>query len=169
MLPTNTALRIQRVVRSCISWRVKITFEVFQSRYFCLQNPQQNPKPVKSVIKPRLFPMQWRAVRPRLRNQIRLQLMPLPPLQQSPHLVGLLMDLKTACQWKSLILYFCSFFGQVRAVCLDSRPLHLCVSLLLLLQRKVFTSSFFWYVPSPWSWSRKCEGHSKQKKEYLQK
>ena len=59
-------------------------------------------------------------------------------------------------QVKSLI--FVAVFGQVRAVCLDGFSDHcifVSVFLLLLLKRKVFTSSFFWYVPSPWSWSRK--------------
>ena len=64
----------------------------------------------------------------------------------------------------SLILYFCSCFWKSESSLLRRLlwPLHLCVSLLLLLKRKVFTSSFFWYVPSPWSWSRKHERHSKQ-------
>ena len=64
----------------------------------------------------------------------------------------------------SLILYFCSCFWTSESSLLRRlfRPLHLCVPLLLLLNRKVFTSSFFWYVPSPWSWSWKREGHSKQ-------
>ena len=44
----------------------------------------------------------------------------------------------------SLIYIFVAIFGQVRAVCLDGFPDHcICVSKLLLLKRKVFTSSFF--------------------------
>ena len=59
----------------------------------------------------------------------------------------------------SVILYFCSCFWKSESRLLRRlfQPLHLCVPLLLLLNRKVFTSSFFWYVPSPWSWSRKCK------------
>ena len=44
--------------------------------------------------------------------------------------------------------------------------LHLCVTLLLLLKRKVFTSSIFLYVPSPWNW--KHERYSNKKYKYLQ-
>ena len=61
---------------------------------------------------------------------------------------------------------FVAIFGQTRAFCLDGISDH-CnfdASLLLLLKRKVFTSSFFWYVPSPWNSSKKRETHSKQKK-----
>ena len=45
----------------------------------------------------------------------------------------------------SLILYFCSCFWTSESSLLRRlfRPLNLCVSLLLLLKRKVFTSSFF--------------------------
>ena len=44
-----------------------------------------------------------------------------------------------------LILYFCSCFWTSESSLLRRRfrPVHLCVSLLLLLKRKVFTSSFF--------------------------
>ena len=54
--------------------------------------------------------------------------------------------------------------AQTRAFCFDGISDHCNFDspLLLILKRKVFTSSFFWYVPSPWSWSRKSEGHSKQ-------
>ena len=50
----------------------------------------------------------------------------------------------------SLMLYFCSIFWTSESKMLRrlSQPLHLFISLLLLLKRKVFTSSFFWYVPS---------------------
>ena len=63
-----------------------------------------------------------------------------------------------------LILYFCGCFWTSENNWLRQLfwLLHLCVSLLLLLKRKVFTTSFFWYVPSPWNWSRIHEGHSKQ-------
>ena len=66
---------------------------------------------------------------------------------------------------KSLILYFCSCFLTSESSLLGRlfRLLYLCVSLLLLLKRTVFTLSFFWYVPSPWSWSWKRVGNSKQK------
>ena len=52
---------------------------------------------------------------------------------------------------KSLILYFCSCFWTSESNLLRRlfRPLHLCVSLLLLLKRKVFTSSFFYYMCLP--------------------
>ena len=45
----------------------------------------------------------------------------------------------------SLILYFCSCFWTSESSLLRRlfRPMHLCVSLLLLLNRMVFTSSFF--------------------------
>ena len=64
-----------------------------------------------------------------------------------------------------LILYLCSCVWISESSLLRRLfwPLRLCVPLLLPLKRKVFTSSFFLYVPSPWSWSPKCEGHSKQK------
>ena len=79
---------------------------------------------------------------------------------------------KSFCQRPKSLLYFCSFFWTSKSSLLRRlfRPLHLCVYLLILLKRKVFTSSFFLYVPSPWSWSRKRKGHSKQKKHnYLRK
>ena len=64
---------------------------------------------------------------------------------------------------QSYLLTYMGVFGlvQTRGFCLDGviRPLHLCVPLLLLLKRKVFTSSFFWYVPSPWNSSKKRKGN----------
>ena len=49
------------------------------------------------------------------------------------------------CSCFSLILYLCSCFWTSESSLLRrlSRPLYLCVPLLLLLNRKVFTSSFF--------------------------
>ena len=52
---------------------------------------------------------------------------------------------------RSVILHFCSCFWTSESSFLRQlfRPLHLCVPLLLLdTNRKVFTSRFFWYVPS---------------------
>ena len=72
----------------------------------------------------------------------------------------------------SLILYCCSCFWTNKSSLLRRlfRQLYLCANLLLPLKKKVFTSSFFLYLPSPWNWSRKREAHSKQKKlQYLHK
>merc|ERR1711994_1041799 len=53
--------------------------------------------------------------------------------------------------------------GQTRGFCSDGviRPLDFCVPLLLLLKGKVITSSFFRYVPSPWSKSQKRKGNQR--------
>ena len=71
----------------------------------------------------------------------------------------------------SLLLYFCSCFWTSKSSLLRRLfwPLHLCVSLLLIPKRKVFTLNFFCYVPSPLSWTQKREGHSKQKKRIFTK
>ena len=54
--------------------------------------------------------------------------------------------LKVCSSSRSLILYFCIFFCTSESSLLRRVfwPLHLCVSLLLLVKRKVFTSSFFY-------------------------
>ena len=52
----------------------------------------------------------------------------------------------TGVSMSHLLTYMGVFgLGQTRGFCLDGviRPLHLCVPLLLLLKRKVITSSFF--------------------------
>ena len=72
----------------------------------------------------------------------------------------------------SNIIFF-AVFGQVRAVCLDGFSDHcifVCLpTIITTTKEEGFCVEIFLKMPSPWSWSRKREGHSKQKKEYLQK
>ena len=59
--------------------------------------------------------------------------------------------------------------GQTRAACSDGFSDH-CIfvsPLLLLLKGKVFTLSFFQYVPSPWSRSPKRTGNQSMNKDVL--
>ena len=68
---------------------------------------------------------------------------------------------------KNIILFsnvvFFSRFCTNESICLDGISDH-CnydASLLLLLKRKVFTSSFFWYVPSPWNSRQKNKNNQR--------
>ena len=60
---------------------------------------------------------------------------------------------------------------QTRAACSDGffRTLHLCVPPITNTKEEGFYVKLFLYVPSPWSWSQKREGHSKQKKKNIYK